>query len=112
MSLLAQKSFNLGLCQFPAVELNVEDNRKRGRPGKVKSALMRDRGLEYPTQLVTQTVMPQVIETTQAVEVIQADEVNQVVEVTQAVAVTQAISTQASVPLVPRKRGRPPKIPK
>ena len=83
-------AFNLGLCQFPAVELNVEGNRKKGRPSKIKSALMRDRCLEYPTQVA----------------------VTQAVEDTQAVAVTQAISTQATVPLVPRKRGRPPKIPK
>jgi len=55
-------SFNLGLCQFPAVELNVEDNRKKSRPSKAISALLRDRGLVYPTQLVTQTVMTQAVE--------------------------------------------------
>ena len=112
-------AFNLGLCQFPAVELNVEGNRKKGRPSKIKSALMRDRCLEYPTQAIAAT---QAIEATQADEVTQAVEVTQAIEATQAVEVTQAIeatqavevaiSHQVTVPLVPRKRGRPPNKPK
>ena len=109
----------MGLCQFPAVELNVEGNRKKGRPSKIKSALMRDRCLEYPTQAIAAT---QAIEATQADEVTQAVEVTQAIEATQAVEVTQAIeatqavevaiSHQVTVPLVPRKRGRPPNKPK
>ena len=32
-------SVNIDLCEFPAVDLKIEGNRRRGRPGKAAKAL-------------------------------------------------------------------------
>ena len=41
-------SVNIDLCEFPAVDLKIEGNRRRGRPGKAAKALEKEKRIILP----------------------------------------------------------------